>query len=214
MYCFSSSLTVSQSRCSSSATSLIVRAPAAPPHEEGKPLGVEADCRPANPTARASPRRNSGTPHGEPPTRGRSADAPHDRSRTRRRVPVVEAASATRPHTPHAVFFAAAPAATIRAFGSPNTPRTVASGRSSGKSVLILQPSSVCAIAKSCQVFRSAPKRSNPWPYGFPAPRASISTHTIPEDPKNWWRGLRCSLAERRGSVFICDYCLVLDSLA
>ena len=66
MYCLSSSLTVCQSRNSSSATSLMVVCAAASAHEEGEPLGVERVVGQPVQVVRSSRRRTESTGPGGP----------------------------------------------------------------------------------------------------------------------------------------------------
>ena len=131
MYCFSSSLTVSQSRCSSSATSLIVAAAAAPAHVEGKALGVERvvgqEVQPLalHPAAPAALRRAA------PRTRGRCA-CRRRTDRARGDACGRTSPSATRPQQPQSRFFERRTSRTTRALGSPNTPTTSGKGRNPG----------------------------------------------------------------------------------
>ena len=178
MYCFSSSLTVSQSRCSLLGHILDRRRPGSAGRRRTQTAWCRTDCRPATPAARASPSAAPARAPAAPPAPGRSAASPHDRS------PHPAAPSGRRNpdatgRTPRTPFFSPPHQPTMRAFGSPNTPRTVASGRSpeSGTRPAIVV---ACASPIHAKFLRSARNAQTLVPCGFPAPTASLSTHSIP----------------------------------
>ena len=116
---------------------------------------------PATPTARASPFRSSNTPPASAlPRPGRCGGC---RTTDPAPVDVVDRKSCgASAHTRHKPFFCRRTRTTIRATGSPNNPRTVASGRAPANRYWSCSRRCL-PIAKSCQVLRSATEVSMPF---------------------------------------------------
>ncbi len=185
MYCLSNSLTLPQSRSSSSATSLMCYCGSAGPRNR-QSASCTAGCRPETPAARASPCRNCGRPPAAPRTQGRCDKAARQISHPPGGAIVPTRVDSTAEAT--SSFFERLTSRTTRAYGSPNTPTTSGKGRNLGnryESSRRLRLDRI-GIGTSC-LFR-APRQASQSQRRYPPSRGLTALNPptlLPEDPDN-----------------------------